>query len=84
MNACLFFIQIVLNFRNEGMLDRHAFGYLGRTLLCTVGFPVSPFDSRLLLLTPAGMCGDSVKLSLWSTCLLGVYVYTCTNFSEIH
>ena len=35
MNADMFFQQIVLNFSKEGTLDRHAFRYLGRTLVCT-------------------------------------------------
>ena len=32
MNACMFFLQVVLKFSEEGMLDRHALRYLGRTL----------------------------------------------------
>ena len=36
MTACLFFLQIVLNFRKEGMLNRHALRYLGRTLITII------------------------------------------------
>ena len=71
---------MMLNFSKEGMLNRHALRYLGRTLLCIVRTYVAPVYVCTYVRTYVRMCVLHLLLDvcrLWRSFTTYVRTYVC-------